>query len=201
MNSNFKSAFVLFLLSGIICLINLYGCSDKLKYEKYSSKSINLNLSLDYIAGWLYSEQIGANDNFPQVVFYKPSKKDAISLAGIIVTVDKSTKIQLPAQTIEAVAVDLLSKRQRFKDAKILLKLKRKFLGLPAWDIKLSYKTLDKTYSAEAKLIAVIERIIIFKREDKFYTLRYENRAEEFDQFSGAFSRIINSLRFKDRPR
>ena len=37
------------------------------------------------------------------------------------------------------------------------------------------------------------------KRKDKFYTLRYQNKAEEFDRFSKAFDHLVNSLKFKDK--
>jgi hypothetical protein len=196
---NQRKTWGIFLLLGVMCMINTYGCAEGFKYERYSGKDPELNFTLDYISGWLHSEQMGSKDSFSQAVFYQPSGKDQTSMAGMVVTVEKSQNLEISAPTIDARAEDILSRRLKFKDSRILSRDKKNILGLPAWDIRLSYKTLDKLYSIDAKLRPVTERIIIFKRKDKFYTLRYQNRAEEFDKLGPAFDHLVNSLKFKDK--
>jgi hypothetical protein len=189
----------IFLLLGVMCMINTYGCAESFKYERYSGKDPEINLTLDYISGWLHSEQMGSKNSFCQVVFYEPQGKDQVSMAGMVVTVEKSQNLEINPLTLDARTEDILNRRLKFKDAQISSKDKKDILGLPAWDIKLSYKTLDKLYSLNAKLLPVMERIIIFKRKDKFYTLRYENKVEEFDKFNKAFDHLVTSLKFKDK--
>ena len=179
-------------------MFSSYGCSGNLKYERYSSKDIEINISMDYISGWLYSEHRGSNDSYAQVIFYELAKKDKTSRVGMAVTVEKSSKVRFQPLTLEAMADDLLNKRLKFKDARILSKVNTSLFDTEALDIELSYKTLDKLYSADAKLIPVKERIIIFKRNDRFYTLRYENTEEEFNKFAQAFTHCIGTLKFKD---
>lgn len=196
---NLRKCFFSFLLLGVICMINNYGYAEDFKYEEYSSKNPELNFTLDYILGGLHSEQAGSKNSFSQVVFYELSGRGQASGAAMVVTVEKSQNLEINPLTVDTRAEDILNRRLKFKDAQILSKDKKKILGLPALDIKLSYKTLDKLYSIDAKLIPVTERIIIFKRQDRFYTLRYENKAEEFDKFSLAFDHLVSSLKFKDK--
>ena len=191
-----KKVFV-YLLIGVIYMFSYYGCSSGLKYERYSSKDSKINITLDYVSGWLYSEHRGSQGSYAQVLFYEPTRKNKDFKAGMVVTVKDSSKIEVNPLSVEAVADDLLAKRLKLKDAKVLLKSKIRFFKTDAINVELSYKTLDKLYSVNAELIPVRERIVIFKRGDKFYFLRYENTDDEFDKFSKAFNHIIKTLRFK----
>ena len=185
--------FVYAVIGGLF-MIGCNGCASGLGYEKYVSKDPKLNISMDYISGWLYSEHRGAQDSYAQVLFYEPDRKDKSRKAGIAVTVRDMSKVEFDPLSVEAAADDLLKKRLKLKDAKILSKSKIELLRTVAVDIKLTYKTLDKLYSTDAKLIPVKERIITFNRGGKFYTVRYENTAEEFERFEKAFSHCIKTL-------
>jgi len=189
----------IFLLIGVICMMNACGCAENFEYEKYSAKDPELNFTLDYISGWLHSEQAGSKGSFSQAVFYEPSTKEHSSVAAMVATVENTQNLEIKPATIDARAEDILSRRLKFKDAQLLSKNKREILGLSALDMKLSYKTLDKLYSVDAKPRTVTEKIIVLKRKDKFYTLRYQNKAEEFDKFSKAFDHLVRSLKFKDK--
>jgi len=65
-------------------------------------------------------------------------------------------------------------------------------------NITLSYRTLDKIYAVDAKLIPVKERLVILIKNDKFYLLRYRNTEDGFARFNKAFNHIIKTLKFKD---
>ena len=185
--------FVYAVIGGLF-MIGCNGCASGLGYEKYVSKDPKLNISMDYISGWLYSEHRGTQDSYAQVLFYEPDRKDKDRKAGIAVTVRDMSKVEFDPLSVEAAADDLLKKRLKLKDAKILSKSKIEFLRTVAVDIKLTYKTLDKLYSTDAKFIPVKERIVIFNRGGTFYTVRYENTAEEFERFEKAFSHCIKTL-------
>lgn len=186
--------FFVCLLLGVISMLNLFGCFSNLKYEKYSSKDPELNITMDYISGWLFSEHRGSYGSYAQVIFYEPESKDKTLKAGIVVT---ANKIEPAFPTIKEFSDDLITKRLKFKDAAVLLKSKIELIGTEAINIELSYKTLDKLYGKDAKLVPVKEKIVVFKRNDKFYVVRYENTEEEFTKFYNAFNRIIKTLRFK----
>lgn len=182
----------------IIGMVSMVGCSQSFKLERYSSKDSDLDIILDYISGWKITEQKGSFGSFSQVVFSEPIRKDKTLLAIIVLTVRKESKVDFSPKTIEGAYTDLINKRKNFKDTKALSESKMKLLGIEAIESELSYKAIDLPESLNAKLVPVRERIIIFKKSDKFYFLRYENFAKDFDRFNKTFSNIIKTLKFKN---
>lgn len=191
-----KICFLFF--TGAAYMFSLFGCAGNFKYDRYSSKDSEISVTMDYISGWSYSESRGANDSFAQVVFYEPVKANNINRAGIVLTIEKESKVSFSPLTLESKTDDLLSKRLKLKDATILSKIKKRFLNsVDAIEIELSYKMLDKLYAADAKPVPFKERIIVFKRSDRFYTLRYQGSEASFDRFIKPFKRSAESLKFK----
>ena len=188
--------YYLFLLIGAICMINI-ACGNTFKYAKYLSKDQELNIAMDYISDWQYREYRGDYGTYTSVLFFEDKKGDILK-AQIAVTVKNRAKISITPLTVEALGEDIIAKRMEFADAKLLSKSKFRLLGVKALSIELSYRTLDKIYSTDAKLIPARERIIILIKNDKFYMLTYKNSASEFDKFSKAFNHIIKTLKFKD---
>jgi hypothetical protein len=182
---------------GVISMVGSYGCSKVVKYERYSSKDAQINLAMDYVSGWAYSESRGAGNSYAQVIFYEPQRKDKNLKAGIVVTVQDSLKLKLDSPSVESFIDDLLSRREKLKDMKLLARTQSSALGSEAVVVMVSYKTMDKLNSVDAKLIPLKERIVVFKNNNKFYTIRYQNTEKEFDEFNTAFSRIIKTAELK----
>jgi hypothetical protein len=176
-------------------MISRYGGFTSVKYEEYSSKDPALNITMDYISGWRYSEHRGSYNSYAQVQFYGPIKKDFAP--SIVATVQRRSKVKVKPLTIEAIADDLIAKRMKLKDTKVLSRSKMKLLGSPAINIALTYKKPDKLRSMDAKFIPFKEGVVIFQKQGKFYTLRYMNPQEEFKKFSRAFYHCVKSLRMK----
>ena len=190
---------IIFLTLGAMCMLICSSCGKLgFKYEKYSSKDPDLGIAMDYLSGWHFAEQRGSYGSFNQVVFYDAGDKNKGYRGSMVVTVKNSSKIDLSSPTVEAAVEDLLGKRMKFKDAQVLSRTPMTFLNTKATNILISYKTLDNFESLDAKLIPIKERVIIFKKNDKFYIIRYENRIEQFDKFSKAFSHIIKTLKLKE---
>lgn len=185
--------FLIFLMIGVITMMNFFGCSQKLKYENFSRQDAELNLSLDYPAGWLAKEHRGSN--YLQVIFAEPKRQDKIFKAAIIVTI----KEEPPAMTLEAVAGDLLQKRRQFKESKLLGKSKKRLpnLNTEVVELLLSYRTLERLYQykKDAKIIPLKERIALFKEGAKIYTVTYLNTREEFNRFNPAFTHSLKTLK------
>ena len=99
--------FFVYLMIGVIYMFTHYGCSPAFNYEKYSSKDSKLNITLDYISGWLYSEHRGSHGSYAQVLFYEPTSEGKAFKAGIVITVKDSSKIEAGTFSLEAVADDL----------------------------------------------------------------------------------------------
>lgn len=175
-------------------MLSNYGCADRFKYAQFSSKDPELNITLDYISSWLYREHRGVSNRYVSVVFFE-NEKNSNYKARMAVTVSDGLKSEIKLSTIEEMTDDLVAKRLKFKDAKLLLKAKTVLLGLEAREIIFTYKAINKLYDKDAKLISVKERIFIFKRGDKHYLLRYENYLKEFDKYNSAFTHMIKTMR------
>jgi len=187
----------MYIIIGAIFMFNLFGCSSDVKYEKYSSKDPEINISMDYISGWLYSEHRGSYNSYAQVLFYEKGDEKKAFKAAIAVNVKDASKLKDPPVTIEVMADDLKSKRMKFKDCSLVSEASSKILGEDAIVMDFSYKTLDKLYDATAKLIPVNEKVVMFTKGDKLYTIRYENTAEDFKKFEKSFKHILTSLKPK----
>lgn len=185
------------LIAGVILMVNLFGCSG-VKFEKYTSKDPLINITIDYISGWQCNETRGSSNSYAQAMFFPFIKGQKSPRAIMVVTVKDSSKINLTPPTVEAAAEDLLTKRMQFKDAKVLSKSKMKILDTEAMVLDLSYLTLENLLNVDSKLTPVKEKVIIFKKNNNFYFLRYENSAEEFDKYNSAFAHIVNTIKIKD---
>ncbi|MCX5708023.1 MAG: hypothetical protein NTY14_03465 [Candidatus Omnitrophica bacterium] len=138
-----KNLAQIILAIGVISMVGSYGCSKVVKYERYSSKDIEINMAMDYISGWLFSETRGAEKSYAQVVFYEPQRKDKNIKAEIVVTVQDSSKLKLDSSSVESFVDDLLSRREKLKDMKLLARAKNVVAGSEAISVLLSYKTID----------------------------------------------------------
>jgi len=189
---------IVLLIAGAIYMLNFFGCAGDSKYEVYSSKNSELNFTIDYIKGWDHREQIGSLKSFIQAVFYEPAIKDKKILAMIAVTVEDGSKVNFTPKNIDGMLSDLIKKRMLFDSAKILSKARKNVCGAEAFEIEFSYKTLDSFENIKAKLAPTKERVVIFERSGKFYTVRYTNLADNFDMYSNAFKHIVKSIKFKN---
>lgn len=185
------------LITGAIIMTNLFGYGDE-KFEKYSSKDPLINISMDYISGWQYDETRGSYNSYAQVMFFPFKKGEKSPKVIMAVTVKDSSKVGFNPPTVEAAEVDLIAKRMKFKEAKVLSRTKQEILNTEAIVIELSYLTLENLLNVNSKLISVQEKVIIFKKENNFYFLRYECPTEEFDKYSSAFEHIVRTIRIKE---
>lgn len=184
----------LFLMAGVVLMSNLFGCS-RIKFEKYTGRDEQLNVSMDYIAGWAYRESRGSNNSYAEVVFLPKEKRNNWTM--IVLVVKESSKVGAQALDPDGAADDIIGKRMKFKDAQVLSRSKINALGTAATMIELSYLTLEDLRERNNKLIPVKEEIIVLSKGDKFYFLRYMNSAKEFNKYKAAFMHIAQSMQIK----
>jgi len=181
---------------GMVFMLNFYGCSGNIKYERYSGKNPGIDFSIDHISGWQVVERIGSFNSYIQVSFYEPVMKGKGLRAGMAVTIEDSGKVAVTPKTIEGMSADLIKRRMLFDSSKVLSKTERKVAGAEAIDIELSYKTSSDP-ARMGSLVFYRESVIIFERDGKFYTMRYGDFADNFDKYSKAFDHIVKSIKFK----
>lgn len=179
-------------------MMNSYGCSPAFKYEIYSSSNPKLPVELEYIKGWLHIEDSGSRGSYEQVIFNRPLGKEKVLMTpSMVITAKNSSKAGINPATIEAYADELVIKRMNFKDMKVISRKQINLAGKMAIDLALSYGKPVNLLSTTPGRANVKERVVILKQGDKFYILQYESVANEFNKFSGAFSHMIKTLKFK----
>ena len=181
---------------GVIIMFNLLGCFVGEKYQKYSSIDPAINIVTDYPLAWKFSETKGSYNSYSQVVFF-PVGKENSGRTVMAITVRDSSKIEISPLTLAAFAEDILAKRKQYKDFIVLSKKKISLLGREAISMELSYKSLENLLKRDAKVVPFLEKIVVFKKGNAYYTLRYEDPSENFPKFSRAFEHLVKSLRFK----
>jgi hypothetical protein len=172
-----------------------------MRYERYVGQGSLSGVSTDYVKGWQYRESPGAYDSYTQTIFLPPVKdiQEKKTRAMMALTVKKSS-LQDPAlASLEAAVDDLIAKRMKFGDAKVLSKDARNLLNMPAGVVDFSYKVPEDLLKIHSERILLKERVVVFRRGGNFYFFRYENRAEYFEQYLRAFEHIVRSLKFKDQ--
>lgn len=189
------------ILTGVIGMTAGFGCANRVKFVRFSSSDPMLGVEMDYVKGWVYQEHKDQNSGYAGVVFFEDKPGD-VPKAIIGLTAMESGRLneRMAAQqslNLEAFADDLVSKRMKFKEAKVLSRGKTKVASEEAIVLELSYLTLDKLYSLDAKLIPVKEKVILFRAQEKFYILRYENGITDYPRYERAFAHISSSLRLK----
>jgi hypothetical protein len=186
-----------YLILGVISMLSFFGCSGGFKYEKYVSKNPELNFFIDHITGWSAHEQIGSFNSFSQVGFYEPVMSGKSLRAMMIVTVMDKSRLGFAPGTLDVMLGDLIKKRMLFNSTKVVSKTSMTLSGQAAYRIEFSYRGLDSFENRQAKLVPMKERVVIFERNGKFYSVRYENLADDFNKYSRAFDHIVRSIKFK----
>lgn len=190
---------VFILLLGAAYMVTCNGCSGAGKYKKYSSADPELNITMDYISGWLYRETRGSNNSYADVFFGEPRNKweEKVFKAFISVTSVEIPRGGAPSATLETLANGLSDNKLKYKDGKLLNRARIKIPAGEAIELSFSYKALNKIYSIDSKLIPVGEKVVILINGGRFYTIRYENKEDDFNRFDKDFDHIVKSIRFK----
>ena len=161
------------IVAGGILMANHSGNCGDLGYKVYSSEDLELNIEMEYIADWAYREHRGSHGSYAQVQFYGIAHGPVAP--SIIVTVEKSLNVDFRPLTVEAMADDVISKRLKLEDSKVLSRLETTLLDMPAVDITFAYKQKDRLRSLNFNMVPFKERVVVVQKGDRFYTLRYVN--------------------------
>lgn len=187
----------IFLLLGVAYMVTCNGCSGAGKYKKYSSTDPELNITMDYISGWQYRETRGSNNSYADVFFGEPRNKWEKKVLKAFMSV---TSVETPrGGTLETLADGLSDNKLKYEGGKLLNRARIKIPAGEAIKLNFSYKALNKIYSIDSKLIPVEEKVVILINGGRFYTIRYENKEDDFNRFDKDFDHIIKSIRFKQK--
>lgn len=184
---------------GVIAMLNFIGCGKgEFEFVKYSSRTPSINITMDYLKGWTWLEHTYKEKNYSAVIFIQlADNKQGVFRGNMEADVFDATKLEVKPQTLEAFTEDIIAKRLKYSESKLLKKSRLKLLGTQAIDIEISFKILEKLHAAGAKRIPVKTRMVIFQKADRIYLLKLMVREEDYDRYNRAFDHIIKSLRIK----
>lgn len=194
MNAKLNKYFCM--LIGAIIMTNITGCSG-MKFDRYESKDPLIGVIMDYPSGWQYRETRGSYGSYSQAQFFPDDGKYKGHQPTMVLTVRDESKTGFRPATIETAAEDIMAKRRSFKSMQVLSKSKKRLPGADAIFIEISYLNLENILRADSQLALFNEKIVIFKKDKKFYFLRYENLADRYDEYKKAFDNTVRSIKFK----
>lgn len=196
MRFNVKIILMIVIAAGGIFMSKSKGDCGGPGYKEYSSEDAEINIMMDYVSDWRYQETRGSKGSYAQVQFYGVVTEGFAP--SIIVTVVRSDKATFAPLTIEGLADDLVAKRARFEDTLVVSRSETKVAGLPAIDMTLTYKQPDQLRSLKFNMVAFRERAVVLQKGDRFYTLRYVNPGQAFEEFEQDFLHCIGTLTIKE---
>ena len=182
-------------VSGGMIMSNHDGSCSGSRYEAYSSQDPEINVTMEYPSGWQYQEHRGSYGSYAQVQFYG-EVQDGFA-PSIVLTVEREEKVSFAPLTLEGMADDLAGKRMKLAEAQILSKTNTTILDVPAVDMTWTYKQPRELYSIDLTQIGFQERMIIFQKDGRFYTLRYVNPQAVFADYEEDFARSIETFLLK----
>jgi hypothetical protein len=191
-----KIFLLLVTITGVLAMAGFDQQKNEVVFSEYSSKDPLIGISMQYPSGWRVIEDRGANSNYAQAQFIEMTQNELA--ATFVVTAKEKVKTFGSPLTLKEIADDLMTKRMLLLEANVIKRSDTLLNANPAILIELTYKTPDKLYSTEAKLVSIQERILLIERGKNYYTVRYTNISEDFNRFLPAFELCVNSLKFLD---
>ena len=193
-----KGKGVLFIAIGVMLMLNFIGCGkSEFEFAKYSSRTPSINIEMDYLKGWTWLDHIYKEENYSTVIFVQLENQQRVFNGNMEADVFEGANLKVNPRTPEALADDIIAKRLRYPESKLVSRSQISLLGTSAIDIEMSFKMPEKLHAPNAKLIPLKARIVVFQKSDRFYVLKLMVREGDFAKYNRAFSHIIKSLRIK----
>jgi hypothetical protein len=171
------------------------GCSPKVRYELYRARDPELNISVEYPAGWTIQEHRDPKAGYTNVIFIdKDIKKTFRPMMTIMAK--KTASLKDPAMTPQAFSRAIVRTRLRLIPAKILSERQVLVGGVEANQTVVVYTAMDKIYAVDARQIPVKEEMAVFKKDDYIYVLRFEAGLKDYPLYEKAYRRAAKTLRF-----
>ncbi len=185
-----------FLICCVVFLGGLMaGCSPKMRYELYRAKDPELNIALEYPAGWIVQEHRDMKAGYTNVIFIDndPAKKFR---PMIVVMAKKASSLKDPSMTPRAFGGVIVRTRMKMAPAKILEERKIMITGIPATQTVVAYQARERLHAAGDQAIAAKETMAVFKKDDVLYVLRFDASQKDHALYEKAFRHAVRTLRF-----
>ena len=186
-------------LAGLITVVSVCGCSKPIHYERYSSKDVQIDFAMDYVAGWSHNESRDANGGFVRIIFTEPLRKGRIPPASMVVTVRDFPAGENASPSFDSFVDAELARRQKLKGMKLLFKASKKSVLGDSVSLEIAYQRLSDMSRADAWPMPTRDKTVILKRSGKLYTFEYTNAELNFAALSGAFDHCLQSIEFERR--
>jgi hypothetical protein len=179
----------------------MLGCSSrdaKIEYSKYSSEDPAIGISMYYPRGWRYAESRGAKGSYAEVQFNQPRKDNQGFVPFFSVTVFKASETELSHSSMHRMMSDLLDKRKRLPGLEVLSRSSVQLLGEEAADTVMSYSLPDNLKRAESRPVPVMERLVVVKKDGRFYVLMYLNTKQDYPRLEKVWEHCMKAMMLKE---
>ncbi len=179
-----------FFLGGVMA-----GCSPKMRYELYRAEDPELNIALEYPAGWLVQEHKDEKAGYTNVLFIDNDTTKKFR-PMIVVMVKKISSLKDPSMTPRAFGGAIVRTRMKMAPAKILEERKITIAGIPAVQTAVTYQAMERLHAAGDQTVPAKETMAVFKKDDVFYVLRFDAGLKDHALYEKAFRHAVRTLRF-----
>ncbi|MBF0123614.1 MAG: hypothetical protein HQL21_09500 [Candidatus Omnitrophica bacterium] len=186
---------ILVALTLMCSCFSIGGCGDQMKYDMYSSKDADINVTMKYPSGWKFVESKGAYKSFSQVTFLAP-RDPKKKIGGHISLLVKD------GQAAEKAVVDreidgLIQLRSKMPSAKVVERKRANMAGQDAQVFEITYERPYKFETMDADLVAVTERMVVQKQKGRLYFFSFVSQVEDRDMFLDLFQRMLGTIKLK----
>lgn len=178
-------------------MMNVIGCSDGFKYDKYENKDPAIGISMLYPSGWKISEDRGSGGKYFNALFIEPKEVSGRSrLSAISALAVRKSDMPLTIKDIESAAADQITKNENSQGFILLSKKAVKIYGTKAIELSYKYKTLDMPLPIKGNLVDMEERVLILEKNGKYYFIRLVCQEDIFPVLDKRFNRVLRSIKF-----
>jgi hypothetical protein len=198
MESRMKNLLQIVLVLGFLSVCVSAPAEDEespAPYQTYSSTH-DPKITMDYMTNWKTQETQGTNGSYVQIQFIGPPSHGFAPT--MILTIEPEDKVAFDSKTVDQAANVFVQRRLYLPKAQVASSGPMLVQELPAVYFVLTYQKPDRLGKTDAKMIAFKERAVIFKKGNKFYTLRYVHQEPLFTDFEEDFNHVLASLKINE---
>ena len=177
---------ILLIILNVFILSCVWAGDD---YAKHFTTKFSNNFVVDYPKTWKVSEIKDNVAGLSNVIFTQ------INHTGILQGYISISESKSGSSSLEAFAKDILARRVKLKDMKVISNKAVTCAGIKGKDIILSYIGRDRL-EGPANVVTIIQRLIVLEKGDSFFTFKYESPKNSYDSKSGDFDHMLQSVVF-----
>jgi hypothetical protein len=167
------------------------------KYRKFQSTTINLDFTFLYPADWQVNENQG--ENYKEVIISGPRNKDNTYNAALIVRTSILTQAEGKSRDLSKIVADYVLTHGRLDNFHERFQAVGSYIGFEAVEVELGYTMLLPLNSINPVKTSIVERRILFIKNENLYEIIYRASDQVYQQFIAAFIDLVHTFEFLEK--